>query len=68
MLEFEVKDMMCDHCVSSITKALRKVDATSQVEFDMLARRVRVAGALDAQSAGLAIKAAGYSPVVVQSG
>jgi len=67
MLEFEVKDMMCDHCVSSITKALRKADATSQVEFDMLARRVRVAGALDAQSASQAIKAAGYTPVAVQS-
>lgn len=67
MLEFEVKDMMCDHCVSSITKALRKADSTSQVEFDLLARRVRVAGALDAQAAGQAIKAAGYTPVVVQS-
>jgi len=67
MLEFEVKDMMCDHCVSSITNALRKADATSQVEFDMLARRVRVAGALDVQSASQAIKAAGYSPVAVQS-
>ncbi len=67
MLEFEVKDMMCDHCVSSITKALRKADAATQVEFDLLARRVRVAGALDAQAASQAIKAAGYSPVVVQA-
>lgn len=67
MLEFEVKDMTCDHCASSITTALRKADATSQVDFDILARRVRVAGALDAQAASQAIKAAGYSPVAVQS-
>ncbi len=68
MLEFEVKDMICDHCVSSITKALRKADAASQVEFDMLARRVRVAGSLDEQAASQAIKAAGYTPVAVHSG
>jgi len=67
MPEFQVKDMMCDHCVSQITKALHAAEAKSQVEFDMLARRVRVAG-MDEWSASQAIKAAGYTPVTVQGG
>lgn len=67
MPEFEVKDMMCDHCVSQITKALHAAVADSQVEFDMLARRVRVAG-MDEQSASQAIRAAGYTPVTVKGG
>ena len=65
MLEFEVKDMTCDHCASRIRKALNSADAQAKIEIDVPAHRVRVAGALDARSAGQAIAAAGYTPVAV---
>jgi copper chaperone CopZ len=61
MPESELKDRMCDHCVSQITKALRAVDYQSHVAFDMLARRVRVAG-FDAPYGNQAVRAAGYAP------
>jgi len=61
MPEFELKDMMCDHCVSQITKALRAVDNQGHVAFDMLARRVRVAG-FDGPSGTQAVRAAGHAP------
>jgi copper chaperone len=67
MLEFEVKDMTCDHCAARITKALQAADAGVSVDIDVPAHRVRVVGALDADSARKAIVATGYTPVVLHS-
>lgn len=39
MIAFEVNDMTCGHCVSTITKALQAVDKDAKVDID-LARRL----------------------------
>lgn len=67
MLNFEVKDMTCGHCASTITRAVRAVDAGARVEIDLAAQRVRVEPT-EADTAELleAIQEAGYTPVVVQ--
>ena len=66
MITFEVKDMTCGHCVSTITKALQAVDKDAKVQIDLATHRVAVEPAsADGQKLGDAIKEAGYTPVVV---
>ena len=69
MIAFEVSDMTCGHCVSTITKALKAADRDAKVQIDLASRRVQVepasAGAADLAEA---IKDAGYTPVPVQAG
>jgi copper chaperone len=66
---FQVDDMTCGHCVSTITKALASVDKRAQVNVDLATRRVEVTSS-EADEAELqkAIKEAGYSPVLAQPG
>jgi copper chaperone len=64
MVTFEVNDMTCGHCVSSITKAVRSVDGDAQIRIDLASHLVQIeptqAGASDLAQA---IKEAGYTPV-----
>ena len=66
---FQVNDMTCGHCASTITKALGLLDKKAQVTVDLATRRVEVTSA-NADEAELqdAIKAAGYTPALVQPG
>lgn len=67
MLNFEVKDMTCGHCASTIKRAVNAVDAGARVEIDLAARRVMVEPAqADAAELLEAIQDAGYTPVTVQ--
>lgn len=69
MFAFEVNDMSCGHCVSTITKALKDVDKDARVQIDLAAHRVEVEPAsAGAQELADAIKEAGYTPVPVQQG
>ena len=66
MIEFQVNDMTCGHCVSTITKAVKAVDKDATVRIDLAAHRVEIepAGA-SANELGEAIRQAGYTPVAV---
>jgi copper chaperone len=68
MNTFEVKDMTCGHCVSTITKAVNAVDADAKVQIDLATHRVQIssAGVLAAQWSDV-IKGAGYTPVAIQA-
>lgn len=64
MVAFEVKDMTCGHCVSTITKALKAADKDAKVEIDLARHRVQVEpGEADADELREAIQEAGYTPV-----
>lgn len=66
MIAFEVQDMSCGHCASSITQAVKAVDAGAEVRIDLATHRVEVEpGAANAQQLGAAIRDAGYTPVPV---
>jgi len=64
MIAFEVNDMTCGHCASTIAKAVQAVDRGARVKIDLATHRVEIeptesdAGALSA-----AITEAGYTPV-----
>ena len=67
MIAFEVSDMSCGHCVSTITKAVMAADQAAKVEIDLGRRLVQIQpGDSDAQQLSDAITEAGYTPVPVQ--
>ena len=69
MIAFEVNDMTCGHCVSSITKALKAVDREATVQIDLAAHRVSVEPArAGADALEAAIREAGYTPVRAPQG
>jgi len=66
MIAFEVNDMTCGHCVSTITKALKAVDPGARVQIDLATHRVQVEPTeADEVDLSDAIKEAGYTPVAV---
>ncbi|MCW5663731.1 MAG: heavy-metal-associated domain-containing protein [Piscinibacter sp.] len=68
MITFEVNDMTCGHCVSTITKALKATDKDAKVAIDLASHRVQVEPAsADAEELADAIKDAGYTPVPAQA-
>jgi copper chaperone len=68
MISFQVDDMTCGHCVSSLTAALQAADATAKLRFDLEAHRVDIEpGMADAAELSEAIKLAGYALVQIDS-
>lgn len=66
MITFEVNDMTCGHCISTITKALKGVDSGANVQIDLASRRVQVEpAAAGVEELADAIKEAGYTPVPI---
>ena len=68
MIAFEVQDMTCGHCVSTITKALKSTDKDAKVTIDMAKHLVIVESIeADAQELHDAIAEAGYTPVQAEA-
>jgi len=64
MIAFEVRDMTCGHCVSTVTQAVKEVDRAARVTIDLAAHRVEIEPALaGADELRDAIAEAGYTPV-----
>lgn len=64
MIAFEVNDMTCGHCVSTITKALKSADQGAKVTIDLAKHLVMVEPTeADTQQLHDAIAEAGYTPV-----
>ena len=66
MIAFEVNDMTCGHCASTITKAVMATDRAAKVEIDLSRHLVQIQpGDSDAERLSEAITNAGYTPVPV---
>lgn len=65
MIAFEINDMTCGHCVSTITKAVKQADRNAVVTVDLDTKRVQIEPT-EADEAELkaVIEEAGYTPVV----
>lgn len=64
MVSFQVDDMTCGHCASTITKALKAADADARVTIDLARHLVVVEPAAAApEELREAIAEAGYTPV-----
>ncbi|HEY9571797.1 MAG TPA: heavy-metal-associated domain-containing protein [Pusillimonas sp.] len=62
MIEFEVKDMTCGHCASTITAAVKQAAPAATVAIDLPSHSVRIDGATDAAAIEQLIRDAGYTP------
>jgi len=67
MLAFEVNDMTCGHCASTITKAVRAVDPDADVQVDLSRHVVSVATAAETEAVQKAISEAGYTPTQLRA-
>jgi len=67
MIAFEVKDMSCGHCVSTITRAVQEADRDATVRVDLATHMVTIQpGSADAATLAAAIQEAGYTPVALK--
>jgi copper chaperone CopZ len=64
-MKFNVNDMSCDHCKKRIETALKDLEGVKKVKVDLKSKIVEVLGSVSPESAGEAIKEAGYTPVAV---
>lgn len=62
MIQFEVNDMTCGHCVRAVTAAVKEVAPEAIISIDLAQHAVRVEGAGDTDAIEQAIREAGYSP------
>lgn len=68
MISFQVSDMTCGHCVSTITKAVKAADPGARVEIDLAHHLVKVEPAEgEAQEIADAITEAGYTPMAIEA-
>lgn len=65
MYQFNVPDMTCGHCVSTITKAIKSEDSKAKVEISLDQRLVKVESELSESDVAQRIAEAGYTPTVV---
>jgi copper chaperone len=62
MIELKVPDMTCGHCASTITKAVKDLDASAKVEVSLPDHRVRVDTKASKEDLVRSIAEAGYTP------
>lgn len=64
MLELQVPDMSCDHCVATITKTVRALDGDATVKADLGSQTVSIDSRVDRQKITVALEEAGYPATV----
>jgi len=62
MTEFQINDMTCNHCASTITKAVQSVDQAAKIDIDLATKRVRVESPVGPLKLAEAIRRAGFTP------
>jgi copper chaperone len=60
MIRYKVREMTCNHCAETVTKAVKSVDENANVVVDLLSGEVRVSSDIDAGAIASAIKSSGY--------
>ncbi len=68
MIELKVPDMTCGHCVSTITKAVKELDASASVDISLAEHRVRVESKASKDALLKRIAEAGYTPEAHEEG
>ncbi|WP_107981306.1 heavy-metal-associated domain-containing protein [Pseudoduganella sp. UC29_71] len=60
MYQLQVEDMSCGHCVASVTKAVKALDAQASVEVDLASKQVKVQSGVPLEAVTAAIADAGF--------
>ncbi|CAM5566163.1 heavy-metal-associated domain-containing protein [Eoetvoesiella caeni] len=64
MIEFEVKDMTCGHCVDTITRVIKETAPTASVRVDLPQHLVHIEGVASSDEIERAIREVGYTPML----
>lgn len=64
MIELNVPEMSCDHCVKTIRNAVGRVDAGASCEVDLEGKRVRVQSARPPSDFVEALEDVGYMATI----
>ncbi len=62
MLDFQIPDMTCGHCVRSVTAAVKAADPAAEVTIDLPSHRVQVQTAAPREAVVAQLVEAGYTP------
>lgn len=62
MVNFTVNDMTCNHCVSTVNKAVLSVDPKAEVKIDLDSKKVEIHSDKASDAFAHAIEGAGYTP------
>jgi copper chaperone len=65
MYEFDIPDMSCGHCVSTVTKAIKTADPAAVATVDLTKRKAKVETKADPNAIGAALDDAGYPATFV---
>jgi copper chaperone len=60
MYEFDIQNMTCGHCASTVGKAIKAADPEASATIDLTARTARVETKNDPAAINTAIEKAGY--------
>ncbi|MBY3465762.1 heavy-metal-associated domain-containing protein [Rhizobium laguerreae] len=60
MYEFDIQNMTCGHCTSTVEKAIKAADPEASAAIDLTARTARVQSKLEPAAINAAIEKAGY--------
>ena len=67
MIELNVPDMTCSHCVETIRRAVTGVDQAARCEIDLAGKRVVVESALPPSDFVEALEDAGYAASLLRA-
>lgn len=62
MIELQIPDLSCGHCVRAVTETLHQLDAKAQVQVDLPSKRVQVSTEATPEKVVAALTDAGYPP------
>lgn len=62
MIEFNLPDMSCGHCVGTVTETVKLVDPAAKVDVDLASKRVKVESSEPREALAEALAEAGYPP------
>jgi copper chaperone len=62
MIEFDIPQMTCGHCVKAVTQAVQEVDPKAKVDVDLASKHVNVETQADRAKIVAALAEAGYEP------
>jgi copper chaperone len=65
MMEFQVNDMNCGHCVKAVTQTVQSLDPQAEVSVDLVSKKVSVQSVESREAIAAALAEAGYPPANV---
>lgn len=63
-IELKVTGMSCNHCISLVNKAIKKLQADAKVTVDLASQQVQVESSLAAEELMTALDEAGFPATV----